>query len=136
MRLISLLALVGLLAAPAFATPARLQDGAVVFAYGDVNGNTAWTLDEYNAAVAYLGAQGGTTTVNSSLYTPTSTEVAISTNIGQFKNVSEFRDCLTRAGLRVKFKEMFDEYSIALELNDRKTQQKFQRLKEIFVGLP
>ncbi len=69
-------------------TPSALIEGKIVFAISTVGGRAAYTQAQKDALIA---DQGGAV-VN---LTPTFYELAVSTNISQWQNYSEFVDLLT-----------------------------------------
>jgi len=69
-------------------TPSMVSEGKVVFAIATVGGTPAYTQAQKDALIAF---PGGTVVV----LTPTFYELAVSTNIVNFENYSNFSDTLT-----------------------------------------
>ena len=119
-------------------TTSRLVDGIVQFAIATVNDERAWDSAHKQKLIDKYTEQGVPVTVVD--YTPTQTEIAISTNCGKFSNYTDWKESNTKRGLYKKFRDLKAEYDIAVDLNDtdkiKELKQRYFYLKQVYQTLP
>lgn len=112
------------------ATPLKIQNGQVVFAKCSAEDRIFWKAEDgQNYETAFP-----TATVTK--ITPSSTELAISTNAAPFKTYDDYSKCLTKAGLFQKIVEMTTEYQAALATDNDEVKLRYEKLVEIYKGMP
>lgn len=117
------------------ATPSKLVDGKVKFAYATVNGEIAWSAAECEAMESRYSALKGTSTVvvNTVMFPVVSDDVNVSTCITSFTNYSEWSESSNKNVLIKKLVKMKDEYDIT---TDKMFKQRYEWLLKYYNKLP
>ena len=97
------------------------------FAYGVVNGTTYYRQNEYNSALADATVFAGTAPVVTSLITPTSFELNLTTcTLNGFKDADSYLDAQTQVGIMQYLDELWLRIKTLQDSNQNNKAQKTQ----------
>ena len=116
----------------AYSTPARITDGKVMFAYGEVNGHICWNEAEFLTMQTLFDQFSATGTISSIVYSPNSIEVALSSKT-KFNSYGDWKTCGSKKNMRKRVIEAHLEYQA---IEDQDSRAKYEWLKSYRNSLP